>query len=135
MIYYVNGPAVDYDGDGRLDFCCGIWPDEPSRLFRNDTKAGNWLQVTVLGRKMNRMGVGAQVRVFRARKDDTEKKVLVGFQEITLNGGYSSGRTAIAHFGLGQVTSCDVEVTIPGERNPVVQRNVRVNQSLQVREP
>jgi hypothetical protein len=132
MIYYVNGPAVDYNGDGRLDLCCGIWPDEPSRLFRNETKTGNWLQVRVEGKKMNRMGVGAQVRVFRAQMDGAENRTLLGFQEITLNGGYSSGRPAIAHFGLGNANSCDVEVTIPGQPSAIVLRKARVNQALKV---
>jgi hypothetical protein len=130
MVYYVNGPAVDYDGDGDLDFCCGIWPEEPSRFFRNDTKGGNWLEVRVEGTKMNRMGVGAQVRVFKAGE-----RALLGFQEITLNGGYSGSRAAIAHFGLGTAATCDVEITLPSRVEPIIERGIRVNQTVKVREP
>src|SRR5262249_62294080 len=101
MVYYVNSPAVDYDGDGKLDFLVGIWPQENSRLYRNETPGGNWLQVRVEGKKMNRMGIGAQVRVFEAVKGG--KSPLLGCQTITLNGGYSSGRPGIPHLCLGQV--------------------------------
>lgn len=134
MVYYVDGPAVDYDGDGRLDFFAGIWPDEGSRLFRNETKAGNWLQVRVEGKKMNRQGVGAQVRLYAAGKAG-EKAALLGYQEITLNGGYSSGRPAIVHFGLGKGEACDVEVTMPSRAEPVVVRGAKGNQVLLVQEP
>jgi acylphosphatase len=113
MVYFVNGPAVDYDGDGRLDFFAGTWPDENSKLFHNETKDGNhWLEVKVVGdgERLNRMGVGAKVRVGREGK-------LVGFREITLCGGYSGTRAAIAHFGLGvSDKAVDIEVEYPGRR-------------------
>lgn len=134
MVYYVNSPAADYDGDGRLDLCCGNWPPEMSRLFRNDTKAGNWLQVRVQGKKMNRMGIGAKVVLYAAGKAG-DRSALLGYREITVNGGYSSGRPALAHFGLGKVNSCDVEVFFPSRAEPLVQRSVAINQVLQVQEP
>ncbi len=130
MIYYVNGPAVDYDGDGDLDFLAGIWPEEGSRFFRNDTKGGNWLQVKVEGTKMNRMGVGSQVRVFAPGT-----RTLLGFQEITQNVGYSSSRPALAHLGLGKAEPVDVEVTLPNRKEPLVLKGVKVNQRMTVREP
>jgi hypothetical protein len=134
MVYYVNGPAVDYDGDGKLDFFGGIWPEEGSRIFHNETPGGNWLQVRVEGKKMNRMGVGAQVRLYSAGKVG-DKAALLGYQTITLNGGYSSGRPALVHFGLGKAANCDVEVTLPSREAPVVVKGVKVNQRLAVREP
>jgi acylphosphatase len=117
MVYFVNGPAVDYDGDGRLDFFAGTWPDENSKLFHNETKnANHWLEVKVVGdgKSLNRMGVGAKVRVRREGK-------LVGYREITLCGGYSGTRSAIAHYGLGERDkSVDVEVEFPGKTAPAV---------------
>lgn len=136
MIYYVCGPAIDYDGDGDLDFLVGIWPDEPSRLFRNDTQGGHWLSVSVEGRTMNRMGIGAQVRVYRAGQAG-QAEALLGFQEISVNGGYASCRPAVAHFGLGNVDQCDVTVQFarPAVAAPVVFSNVDINRSLRVKEP
>lgn len=134
MVYYVNSPAVDYDGDGKLDFFVGIWPTEDSHLYRNETPGGNWLEVRVEGKKMNRMGVGAQVRVYKAGKVG-EKSALLGYQTITLNGGYSCGRPAIVHFGLGKVATCDLEVTLPSREKPLVLAGTKVNQLLLVQEP
>jgi hypothetical protein len=134
MVYYVDGPAVDYDSDGRLDFFAGIWPEEGSRFFRNETKAGNWLQVRVEGKKMNRQGVGAQVRLYAAGKAG-DPAALLGFQEVTLNGGYSSGRPAVVHFGLGKAETCDVVVTMPSRAESVAVRQAKANQLLTVREP
>jgi hypothetical protein len=133
MVYYVNGPAVDYD-DGRLDFFGGGWPPEGSRLYRNETKGGHWLQVRVEGKKMNRMGIGAQVRLFTAGKSG-DRSALLGYQQITVNGGYSSGRPALVHFGLGKTDTCDVEVTLPSRPEPLVLRGVKADQVLVVREP
>ena len=139
MVYYVDGPAVDYDGDGDLDIFAGIWPQEGSRFFRNDTPGGNWLQVRVEGTKTNRMGIGAAVRVFASEAsrapDTTAKRQLLGYQEITLNGGYSSGRPALVHFGLGKAEIVDVEVALPSREEPVVRRDVKAWQRLLVREP
>jgi hypothetical protein len=134
MVYYVDGPAIDYDGDGDMDFFCGNWPPEKNRLYRNDTKGGNWLLVRVEGRKMNRMGVGAQVRLYAAGKAANTSELL-GYQEVTLNGGYSSGRPAQVHFGLGTAATCDLEVTFPTRAKPVVLPHVKVNRLLTIREP
>jgi enediyne biosynthesis protein E4 len=134
MVYYVNGPAVDYDGDGKLDMFGGIWPEENSHLFHNETPGGNWLQVRVQGKRMNRMGVGAQVRVYAAGKVGV-KSALLGCQTITLNGGYSSGRPALVHFGLGKAQTCDVEITLPSREKPLIAARALVNRLLVVPEP
>jgi hypothetical protein len=128
MVYYVNGPAVDYDGDGRLDVFAGIWPTEDSKLFHNETRnANHWLEVVVRGdgRTLNRMGVGAKVRVMSGGK-------LLGFREITVCGGYSGTRAAVAHFGLGAVESVDVEVEIPGRVERIKRAGVKADGLLKV---
>lgn len=129
MVYYVNGPAVDYDTDGDLDFFAGIWPDENSHLFRNDSPAGgHWLSVRVAGRKMNRMGVGGVVKVLDGGR-------LVGHQEITMNGGYSGSRAPVAYFGLGGRETVDLEIRLPSVPEPIRIEKVKANQVLVVPEP
>lgn len=134
MVYYVDGPAVDFNGDGRLDLFVGMWPPEGSRLFRNDTPGGHWLQVRVLGRRMNRMGLGAKIRIYEAGKAGQEA-ALLGHQEITVNGGYSSGRPAVVHFGLGQRDRVDVVAHLPGRAAPILRAAVATNQVLCIEEP
>lgn len=129
MVYYVDGPPVDFDGDGRLDFFAGAWPDEGSHLYRNETATkNNWLAVRVAGTKMNRMGIGAKVRVLADGK-------LLGFREITLNGGYSGSGLPVAHFGLGPRKRVDIEVLIPSRPEPLELARVPANQCAVVTEP
>jgi enediyne biosynthesis protein E4 len=64
VVYFPAGPSADYDGNGRIDLFLVNWFEgNHCRLLRNTSPAGNWLKVKVLGRKMNRMGVGAVVKV------------------------------------------------------------------------
>jgi hypothetical protein len=79
------------------------------------------------------MGVGAQVRIYSTGAKGSQRQLL-GFQEITQNGGYSSSRPALAHFGLGKVQVCDVEVTLPARREPIVLPRTGANQRIVVRE-
>ena len=53
---------------------------------------------------------------------------LLGYQELTLNGGYSSSKPPLAHFGLGPVTVCDLEITLPGRTAPLVLPGMKANQ-------
>ena len=134
MIYHVNGPALDFDGDGDLDLLACNWPPGGSHCLRNDTPGGHWLQVRVVGNMMNRQGIGAQIRVFTVPRAGADRQLL-GLQEITLNGGYSSSRAAQVHFGLGAVEECALEVRFPTRAAPLLHRNVKANQTLVVTEP
>ncbi|HEV8603968.1 MAG TPA: CRTAC1 family protein [Tepidisphaeraceae bacterium] len=128
MVYYVDGPPVDYDNDGRLDFFAGIWPDENSKLFHNQTQGtGHWLKVVVQGTKSNRMGIGAKVRVM-------SDGGFVGFGEIGICGGYSGSGPAVAHFGLGKRERVDVSVVVSGRGDPIVVKDVKVDQVVVVKE-
>jgi|SRR5919109_4476323 hypothetical protein len=55
--------------------------------------------VSVLGRTMNRMGIGAKVQVYKAG-------VGIGY-------GFGSGQPASAHFGIGNARVVDMLVRFP----------------------
>jgi len=129
MVYYVDGPPVDYDGDGDLDFFLGAWGAEGSRLVRCDSAGlGNWLQVRAAGTRMNRMGVGAKVRALAGG-------TLIGYRELSMNAGYSGSAPPAARFGLGRRETVDLEVVFPGRAEPLRLGGVRANQQITVKEP
>ena len=83
------GPRrADFDRDGRLDlFLANWWMESRSLLLRNETPGGNWLNVRVEGSNgVNRMGVGARVRVYPAGKLG-QADALLGAREIALGYG------------------------------------------------
>lgn len=130
--YYAPAPLCDYDRDGRIDlFMCPWFKEDvtPGYLFRNVTEGGHWLQVRVAGKGpgLNPMGIGSIVRIYEAGRAG-DAKALLGRQDMAIGTGYASGDEAIAYFGLGQRTTCDVEVSW-GKRK-VVQANVKVDQLM-----
>jgi enediyne biosynthesis protein E4 len=134
MVYYPAGPSADLNRDGRIDlFLINWFAGNHSRLLQNESASRRWLAVRVTGRKMNGMGIGAQVRVFRAGalgKSDA----LLGFREISTGHGYASGQPAAAHFGLGDAVTVDVQVRLPDGR--VIDRaGVPSDQTLTIEEP
>jgi hypothetical protein len=110
--YWVTGPTADFDQDGRVDIFLVEWdPALPSRLLRNVSHGGNWLSVEI-GPDLGG-GVGGTVAVYEGGWLG-EPDFLLGVQQISLTSGYSAGHQAIAHFGLGEVQTADVEVQVPG---------------------
>lgn len=134
MVYYPAGPCGDFDNDGRLDLFLVNWfSGNHSRLLRNVSPAGHWLQVEVVGRRMNRMGIGAQVRIFRAGKLG-EPSALLGFQETGTGYGYASGQPGMCCFGLGVVATVDIEISLP-DGSRIDRKDIRANQRLVLEEP
>ncbi|MBI3822313.1 MAG: CRTAC1 family protein [Planctomycetes bacterium] len=129
MVYFPVGPSLDFDGDGRIDLFLVNWfQGNHCRLMRNESAEKNWLDVKVEGKKMNRMGIGAQVTLF-----EPGTKKLLGFQEVTIGYGYASGQEAICHFGLNKIDTVNVEVRFPDGRI-VLYENVRAKQRLKIAE-
>jgi hypothetical protein len=103
--YWVGAPVTDLDRDGRLDIFATEWePSLPSLMFINETDSGHWLEVSIEGPGR---GVGAVVFL-----TDSGGK-LIGHQEISTGAGYSSGNSATAHFGLGDLTSATASISLP----------------------
>ncbi len=135
LVYYPAGPSGDIDGDGRLDLFLVNWfAGNHSRLLHNECSPTNgWLNVRVVGKKMNRMGIGAKIHLF-ATGMLGDRASLLGYQEITTGYGYASGQPAIAHFGLGTADKVDARITLPGGK-VIDQRGVTRNQLLTIQEP
>ena len=108
--YFPAGPSGDFDGDGRVDVFLANWfKGNHSRLLRNVSRPRRWLDVRVRGeRSMNRMGIGAGVRVYK--RGDLSPAGLLGAQEIGTGFGFASGQASIAHFGVGNELAVDVQV-------------------------
>lgn len=133
--YFAAGPVADYDRDGRLDVFVASWfPQIPSKLFLNRSKPNHWLRVKVVGNTINRMGIGAKVRVYPAGKLGQARK-LIGYQEIGTGFGFCSGQEAVAHFGLRSATECDVEVTLPHSRGKIRKVDIKADRLLVIHEP
>jgi hypothetical protein len=75
------------------------------------------------------MGIGAVVRVYEAGKLGQAAAVL-GTREICVGYGYGSGQEAIAHFGLGKLDRCDVEVILPHGKGRFQRKGVHANQGI-----
>jgi hypothetical protein len=101
-------------------------------LLRNETPGGHWLDVRVEGTDgVNRMGIGAKVNVYSAGKLG-QSAALLGCREIAAGYGYCSGQEAVAHFGLGDEQSVDVEVVLPNGKGRIVRNDVAADQQTTV---
>jgi len=128
ILYGAPMPSADFDNDGRLDlFLCSWWLEAPSMLLRNESAAGNWLQVDLdCAGKVNRQGIGARIVVTRGG-------VLVSSREVAAGFGYASGQPATAHLGLAQHETVDVDIILPHGAGTIVRKDVKANQRLKVK--
>jgi hypothetical protein len=96
----------DYDNDGDTDVLVINMNDRPT-LLRNDTaSAHHWITLRLVGRKSNRDGIGARVRVETGKRRQT--------MTVRGDGSYLSHSDTRAHFGLGESTRVDrIEITWP----------------------
>jgi len=84
----------DLDNDGRFDVVVSRF-DAPAEVFRNVSPAGNhWLEVKMEGRRSNRDGIGAKIRL--------ESAGGVQYNHVTTSVGYASSSDRRVHFGLGK---------------------------------
>jgi enediyne biosynthesis protein E4 len=119
-----RGCAVaDFNADGRLDIVV-VALGANAELWQNDSASNrHWLIVRLLGTKSNRDGIGA--------------RVTVGNQVRTMTTaiGYASSSHAGLHFGLGSESSpIRIDVRWPSGIRQTVE-NVRVDRTLEIREP
>ena len=131
IIYTAPGPSGDYDNDGRLDlFLANWWKNSPSMLLHNETTGGHWLDVRIEGSKgVNRQGVGTRINLYSVNQLG-QRKALLGSREISIGFGYASGQPAVAHFGLGDAESVDVEAILPHGQGTITRKAVPANQRI-----
>ena len=118
----------DLDNDGRLDAVVTVLNGQV-RLFHNVTRNGNhWLMLRLEGRKSNRMGLGATVRV-----ETAGGKVL--YNHATTSTGYAASSDPRIHFGLGaDAAARRVEIRWPSGVRQVLE-NVAADRIVKVAEP
>lgn len=115
----------DFDNDGDIDVVI-MNRNEPPSLLRNDAPPGNhWIKVRLEGTKSNRSALGSRVLVHYDGK--------VQAQCLTSQSSYLSSNDPRLHFGLGKVTTVDVDVIWPTGAKETF-KSVAANQLLTIRE-
>lgn len=117
--------AADFDNDSDVDLAISC-NRGPLILLRADgAKARNWIKVSLEGKKSNRQGIGALVRVWSGGR--------CYLQAVGCQGSYLSPHAAPLHFGLGSASSADrIEVRWPGARRQAAD-HPRLRQHLRLK--
>ena len=96
---FANGSAyADLDNDGDLDLVLNLI-DEPSRIYKNNTKEKSFLQVILTGDQKNTKAIGAKVMVFSENNQY--------YLDLHPMRGYQSSVDYKLHFGLNRATLVD----------------------------
>jgi len=121
---------ADFDRDGDQDLVVGS--GSGVRLFRNQAQNGSgwngnhWLEVSIIGSRANRAGIGARVTVTQGKSTQ--------IREVEGGKGTTSQNSLVQHFGFGRFdTPVTVEVRF-GPESKVVLKNVQPDQHIVVEE-
>ncbi len=119
----------DLDGDGRVDVVVSAL-GEPAELWRNESAAGHWLELRLVGTKSNRDGIGAVVKI-AASSDPRWREQ---WNHVPTAFGYASASAGPLHFGTGQAKTIDrLDIRWPSGTLQVLE-NVATDRVLTVSE-
>ena len=102
----------DFDNDGDIDILI-VNLNEPPSLLRNDMTGNNhWLKVKLIGTKSNRSAIGARVTAHYGGK--------LQAREVLSQASFYSANDLRLHFGLGAVTTADLDIRWPNGNKETV---------------
>jgi hypothetical protein len=118
----------DFDNDGRIDMVVSVLGG-PAKLLHNISGGDNhWILLNLIGRKSNRMAIGAQIRIVT---EDGRSQ----WNEVTTAVGYASSSDSRVHFGLGANRRIkEMEIRWPSGIKQVLQ-GVEVDRIMTIEEP
>jgi enediyne biosynthesis protein E4 len=129
FVGYQRGSAfVDLNNDGFMDLVVTSLGQKPRILMNNALVRNHWIMFDLRGRKSNRDGIGATIKV-------TTGSGRMLYNHVTTSVGFMSSSDRRAHFGLGVETKIDhVEIRWP---SGIVQRleHPAADQIVKVEEP
>ena len=114
---------ADFDGDGDQDLL--VADIKRSRLYRNISGEGHWLQVELEGPEHNRHALGARVELRTG-----ERRLLREVQSVY---GYCSQVQPRLHFGLGELEQVDSLWVMWPDGSEGLQLDVSADQHLKLR--
>src|SRR6266567_1882881 len=115
----------DFDNDGDIDVLIVNLNESPS-LLRNDIRGKqNWIKVRLEGVKSNRSAIGARVLAHYGGKTQA--------QTVLSQSSFYSCNDPRLHFGLGSLTSADLDVYWPNGLHETFKR-IPANQLITLRE-
>lgn len=56
-------------------------------------------------------------------------------REIAVGFGYASGQEAVAHVGLGDLETCDVQIVLPHNKGEIRAPGLKANQRVVLKKP